>query len=597
MYIYDNLNRETTKVIPGGTGADVTYAYDLSGRRLSALFTSGGQGVTYSYDTAGRLSGETSFGRALSFQYDAASNRTRIAWPDANYVQYTYDNLNRTDQVRENGATSGAGLLADYAYDALSRRTGIVRAGSTGAATVYGYDNASRLVQLDQDLIGGTANDQEFDFAYTNASQVSQRVTSNDNYLWPGTNFTRSYARNGLNQYTNVGGSAFNYDARGNLISDGARNFQYDLENRLIQVSGAASMTLAYDPLGRLRQTTTGGVTRDFLYDGDALVAEYEGSTLVRRYVHGAGVDEPLVWYQGSGLTDRRWLIADHQGTIIAHQDGAGATQRYTYGPYGEPDAWGAQGTLARFRYTGQAALPEVGLYHYKARVYDPVLGRFPQTDPVGYEDDLNLYAYVGADPLSATDPRGTDTVRCNEAEGGLECFLRRDDENDRIIFELENGTTIVTYMEDGDLTRDAWAERIAEAQDFLGIEGGGTLQEYWLSADQAAASWLGATILADIVASRYAARQRVRDVEAGATNTHRGRNTQVRLGGKGAAERAFQRETGARPNSTGVTMRTNSRGERIVFRPAGASYPRGTYIVERQTASGRFISKDVYIP
>lgn len=104
-------------------------------------------------------------------------------------------------------------------------------------------------------------------------------------------------------------------------------------------------------------------------------------------YGRAAQISEPLLWYEGSSTAGRSWLHADRQGSVVAATDVSAGASSYAYGPFGEPHDW--QGS--RFRYTGQIALPEIQLYHYKARVYDPMLGRFLQTHPVGYEDDLNL--------------------------------------------------------------------------------------------------------------------------------------------------------------------------------------------------------------
>ena len=205
-----------------------------------------------------------------------------------------------------------------------------------------------------------------------------------------------------------MAGTSFTYDTRGNLTSDGSRTFTYDVENRLLTVSAPTAVTLTYDPTGRLQTSTASSATTTFLYDDEALAAEYNSSrTVLRRYVSLPGEDKPLVWYEGSGTATPRWLHADDQGSVMAYSTSTGANgATYGYGPYGEPDAtngWAG----GRYRYTGQIMIPEAQLYYYKARVYDPKYGRFLQTDPIGYKDDNDLYAYGDNDPIDHTDPSG----------------------------------------------------------------------------------------------------------------------------------------------------------------------------------------------
>ncbi len=476
---YDVLNRPLTEVIPayGSTAADtITKTYDLGGR-LDEITDTPGDIVALTYDTAGRIT-ETkttiaglSGAHATKYTLDDNGNRTKLTWPDAYYVKYTLDRLDRITKVTDPNAV----ILATYTYDPYSRRTNL--AYSNGASIAYTYSPGSDLLTLTNGFVT-TTNNAAYTLGYTNAHQLTSEAVSNTSYDYgpPQVAATTAYAAaNVLNQYPTVtpaGGSAetLTYDGNGNLTFDGAFTYTYDPENRLMTAcnpnctSPTVSATYAYDPEGRRQTKTVNSTTvTNFLNDGEDEIAEYDSSgDVLRRFVPGPAINEPVAFETCPGssnptcttIVSTTFFHTDHHGSVVAMSESngnpasGGADGPFTYDSYGQSPS--SQSGGVPFRYVGMYFDAETGLYYDRARYYSPAIGRFLQTDSIGYKDDLDLYTYVRNDPTDATDPNGTDVLYSSYGGGayyyaGAEVYVGKAIDIDELMAGRIDVATYVT--------------------------------------------------------------------------------------------------------------------------------------------------------
>jgi RHS repeat-associated protein len=431
-YVHDALNRQTLATFSDGS---VALEYDntavggafAKGRLTKVTDPSGS--TRYLYDALGRVlrktqtvgSGSTAKTFVLGYEY-AAGRMTSMTYPSGRKVMYGFDAQGRITNISLAGQAvlSGAGYAPfgpveswTWANGQAYRRTydldGRIATLTTGPDSTafgsgswsFGYDTLDRLAAAT--LPAGEALGYGYD-ANGNRKQETRGAAV--------TNYGYFAASNRLQVLTGATAKTFSYDAAGNITGSGGVTFTYDGRGRMTQVSNG--YRYAINGLGQRVSKTGPGDTTHFVYDEQGhLIGEYDASGAARQELAWLG-DTPVASFRPAtgGGVDIYPIYTDHLNTPRLITDMANRTvwewPLDTFGAGAARENPSGLGTFSfNLRFPGQYYDAETGLHYNYFRDYDPRVGRYVESDPIGLSGGVNTYAYVVQDPLSNSDANG----------------------------------------------------------------------------------------------------------------------------------------------------------------------------------------------
>lgn len=428
FFDYDDLGRlERTRYRFGGSlGEKIVERRYYSNGWLRQIIDPEGNITEYRYNPRGLLETVTSGGEAFTYTYDPFARSDFVTNPNSTTTNFAYDPLSRLAEVRHDSPTTG--VLAHQTYSYSQR--GDVETKTTDYAY---FDHPTGQMARESgnfdyhyDPIGQLTN-----ILYTPRAQPwpklleSYRYDANQN-LYPAiVNMKGDVSYNNSNVLGKWQGISFSSDTDGNRKT-GQGRYTYDVEGRLTLYNfGSGEESYAYDGLGRrLTIAPRGGTRRYLVYDRNTLIAEYDSNgNLLRRYVHGLKIDDPLAIIEGGEFYVYH---EDALGSVVALTNSSGnLVETYRYDSFGKPldITWDATWKSAHpfknpFRYTAREVNGEI--YYYRNRYYDPHTRRFLTEDPLRFVDGINRYAYARNRPMSLIDPFGWNSWQYDNATDTL---------------------------------------------------------------------------------------------------------------------------------------------------------------------------------